>query len=84
MKAFAIVILVGALALAGCEQSKPNRTFANEDECEDAGMSDAFCDRMFPEAEDFFKKKKSKPTATSKPKRSWFKRITRPSRSSRR
>ncbi|TDW20502.1 hypothetical protein EV128_125132 [Rhizobium azibense] len=63
-----IAIGLVAVLLGGCDQRpqqpQPTRTFADEDECEDAGMSDAFCDNLFPEFEDFFdKKKKSKPAA---------------------
>lgn len=61
-----VAALVSSIALAGCDQPQKSRprdfSFATEDECEDAGMSDAFCDRMFPEFEDFFGKTKKPKT----------------------
>jgi hypothetical protein len=77
-----VALTLTAILLASCNQPSqasqpPSLSFADEDECEDAGMSDAFCDSMFPELEDFVeKKKKSKPLVykktESKPK-SWYK-----------
>ncbi|OWZ90442.1 hypothetical protein B9J07_28055 [Sinorhizobium sp. LM21] len=75
-KKLVIALLAATVLIAGCKPPQSSRTFADEDECEDAGMSDAFCDRLFPEAEDFFKKKsKSVPLAkTARQKPSYFSR----------
>ncbi|MBD9511538.1 hypothetical protein IB265_32805 [Ensifer sp. ENS10] len=77
MKTLTAVALIAALVLAGCKPPQSSRTFADEDECEAAGMSDAFCDNLFPEVEDFFdKKKKSKPLAkTARQKPSYISRV---------
>lgn len=64
-------MIANLVSLAACNQPQPTRTFADEDECEDAGMSDAFCDRLFPEAEDFFKKKTKPSVKVSKQKPSY-------------
>lgn len=77
MKKLAMLTAV-ALLMTSCNQpSQPTRTFADEDECEDAGMSDAYCDMLFPEAEDFFKKKPTaKPKAKPKSKLAYRSRTT--------
>jgi hypothetical protein len=63
-------MIANIIALAACNDPRPARTFADEDECEDAGMSDAFCDTLFPEVEDFFETKKKKTKLASKPSKS--------------
>lgn len=78
-----VALTLTAILLASCNQPSqasqpPSLSFADEDECEDAGMSDAFCDSMFPELEDFVeKRKKSKPPVYKKTessaKKSWYK-----------
>jgi uncharacterized protein YgiB involved in biofilm formation len=81
MRALVIATVAAAVLLAGCKPPQSNRSFADEDECEAAGMSDSFCDNLFPEAEDFFKKK-SKPKQApgmapfkTKPKASYSSRL---------
>lgn len=65
MKNIALIAL--AALLVSCKPpAQSTRTFVDEDECEAAGMSDSFCDAMFPEVEDFFEKKKKKPKPTFK------------------